>query len=350
VTGALLLAAVVAVGGEGVPDDVVARSRDVVARMLGDPAETVHLEVHAKRDAMLAAVRELDPSAVAEAGYFHRKTRTIFVHLAPRADEELYRDGLPGALLAALAHEAAHARDALAGPRETRPAWQVEGEANRTAVAWLADHGGRGAGALALLLASNVRRAREAGLFLPSDRFERIRPERLDEPARATWYAQAYARAAPDVAATAPAWVLWRGSAEPSPDQRAFRLIAEPGRTALLVRTEPDGPLDLDVTPLALGTGRIEIVFGFRSADDHAKAVLTREGGVRAAWCEGGRWTRDPEHRAPPLPAGRTVRVELRDGVLRVDGRVVLHVLEPPGRCGIGVFDAAADFRLRRRP
>ena len=89
--------------------------------------------------------------------------------------------------------------------------------------------------------------------------------------------------------------------------------------------------------------GRIELLFAFRSEDDHGKVVFPDGGGVRAAWGSGGEWTWDPLHDAPALAPG--TRVSLRDGAVSVDGRVVLHVLPPEGKVGVGIFDGLAEFR-----
>ena len=58
--------------------------------------------------------------------------------MAPRADAVLWRDGLTGALLGALAHEAQHVRGRRSVPGYgTLPLWQREGEADRDADALL---------------------------------------------------------------------------------------------------------------------------------------------------------------------------------------------------------------------
>ncbi|MGH7162525.1 MAG: hypothetical protein ACREID_03495, partial [Planctomycetota bacterium] len=164
-------------------------------------------------------------------------------------------------------------------------------------------------------------------------------PARLDAGQRAVWYAAAWRAAGGDAAP--PAWVVYRGHADPRPE--GFRLVTEPGGEALLVARE-DAALDFDVTPLDVGGGEIRLVYGFRGDRDFFVVSLFRGGGVRLSRVADGRWEHEPTHPAPPLAPDAACRVALRDGVVRVGDAAVLHVRPAEGRAGIGLHDAAADF------
>jgi hypothetical protein len=345
----LLLAGVVTVsGGDGVPEEVAERARMVVACAMEGVEAAVRLEIYRTREEMENAVRKVTPNASAHefTAFYHFDRRTLFAYMAPRPDAALFKDRLPGALVGALVHEAQHARGDLTHSCYRRRTWQrIEGEADRDAVRHLRTVELPGAGAWELLWESRVERAREAGLFLDEEKFRSADPGKLSGPQRATWYAQAYALARGERTSPPLPWVVWDGTAELQKD--GYRVIAKEGETAILVRRRK-GPLDVTVTPLAVGRGRIELLFDFESEADHAKVVFSRDGGVRAMWCRGGQWRSDTKHPAPPLPPGRSVRLSLSDGVVRMDGKVVLHVQEGKGRKGVGVFDGALDFEPTR--
>lgn len=324
----LCFAVVAAEAGEGVPQAVLEEARAVVAGVLDGTEGEVTLRLLRTATEMEEAVRSVEPKAPPDfAAYYHARTRTVFAFLAPRPDPPR----LSGLLRGALVHEAQHARAHLRGG-EDGPRWRAEGEADRDTVRHLAATDRT----WELQLESRVRRARAQGLFAADELFRRIEPRLLAPGPRATWYAQAYALARGGADPELP-WVLWTGSAEPF--EGGYRLVSEPGRAALLVR-EAEGPLEVLVTPAA---GRVEILFGFRSEEEHAKVVFPPRGGVRAVWGSGGEWTEDPIHPAPPLAAG--TRIALRGGTVTVDGRVVLHVLVPEGKMGVGILDGLAEFR-----
>jgi len=345
----LLLAGVVTVsGGDGVPREVAEQARMVVARAMTGVEAGVRLEIYRTREEMERAVRRVAPNAPAHefTAFYHLDRRTLFAYMAPRPDAALFEDRLPGILVGALVHEVQHARGDFTHTCYRRRVWyRLEGEADRDAVRYLKTVGLPGAGAWELLWESRVERAREAGLFLDDAKFKGTDPAKLTGPQRATWYAQAYALARGERNDPPLPWALWDGTAEPL--KSGYRVIAREGESAILVRRRK-GPLDITVTPLEVGRGRIELLFDFESETDHAKVVFSREGGVRAMWCRGGRWRSDAKYPAPPRPPGKSVRLSLSHGVVRMDGRVVLHVQEGEGRKGVGVFDGAADFAPTR--
>jgi hypothetical protein len=342
----LLLAASFAVGQPAteVPAEVHARARALIDRALAGVEGRVELRLFRTRAEMVAAVRAVTRHVSDElTAFYHFRSRTIFAWMAPRPDAALFRDRLPGALVGALTHEAMHARGHLGAPcyDRWRP-YRQEGRADADAVKFLRGSKLEGAGAWELLLRSRVARGKH--LFLPVSEFRALDPSRLSTAQKATWYAQAFTEAS-EGEITSPAWVVWDGSAEPLAGGR-YRLIAAERGRGLLIRSAP-GPVDVEVTLLDVGEGSIELIFGFRSADDHARIVFRREGGVRAVWREGVRWRKDPLFPAPPLAPGKKTRLSLRRGVVRVDGEVVLYVQERPGKCGVGVLDAAAEFSVK---
>jgi hypothetical protein len=345
----LLLAGVVTISeGDGVPGEVAERARKVVERAMEGVHAEVRLELYRTRREMETAVRKVTPTAPTRefTAFYHFDRRTLFAYMAPRPDAALFKDRLPGILLGALVHEVQHARGDLTHDCYQRRTWhRIEGEADRDAVRYLRTVGLPGAGAWELLWESRVERAREAGLFLDDAKFRSTDPTLLSGPQRATWYAQAYALARGERRSPPLPWVVWDGTAEPLGG--GYRVIAREGETAMLVR-RGKGPLDVTVTPLAVGRGRVELLFDFESGADHAKVVFSRDGGVRAMWCRGGQWQSDPERPAPSLLPGRSVRLSISDGVVRVNGSAVLHVQEGEGRKGVGVFDGAVDFKPTR--
>lgn len=333
----LLLVALLASGGDEAPPAVQARARAVVAEVLAgvEGADEVKVRVFRTRAAMEAAVRAVDSRAPADfVAWYHYRTRTLFVFMAPRPDDVLFRDRLPGLLLGALVHEAYHARGALTDRRyRRRPAWKVEGEADRDTVRFLRATKRPGAGAWEFLYHSRWRRLREMGI--ESTRSD-VAPGRLPPAQRAAWYTLAF-RAAFDGKLPELTWVLTDGTATPAAG--GYRLVSEPRRPASIVRWRGAGALSFDVVTLPVGKGQVDVYHG-----PH-KVSFIRRGGVRAMWRRPGddRWVRGPLHPAPPLRPGHRYRIELDDGYVRMDGETVMRVVQAAGRVGIGVWDGAAD-------
>ena len=355
----LLLATVVATGAAGVPDEVVERSHAVVAWVLEGVSGEVSLRIFRTKEEMEAAVREVDPRVGADfAAYYHYRTRTIFAYMAPRPDAALYQGRLPGLMVGALAHEAMHAKGALTDPKyRSRTPLEIEGQADRAVTRLLPDLVDEEPGALAweFLYESRALRLRQRGGF--TDRAKELGwdaadPSSLPPAARAAWYTYAWGAAwgwedrwGNSFGYGGPGgWILYEGSAEPDSRMRAFRLVGEPRAAARGVRFAKAEPLTVDVTPLDVGRGQIDLLFAFESRADYAKVAFLRRGGVRAMWKRDGTWRKDPLAPAPPLPPGRTARLSLHDGVVSVNGAPVLYLQQPEGRVGIGVWDGAADF------
>jgi len=299
-----------------------AEARAVLQGVLEGAAGEVTLRLFETRAEMERAVRRADRHAPIDfVALYHYGSRTIFACDGPL-------------LLGAIAHEAQHAKGALADAAyRRRPYWRIEGEADRDAVLFLRGKPWPGAGAWEFWLESRVARARDGGLFASDDLFRRARPNGLPPDQRATWYAQAYrtARGGEDPALD---WVLHEGVAWPQPD--GFRLVPEPRGAVILVRRSP-GSLRLRVE------GRLSILFDFVDSDNHGEIEFLRGGGVRAAWNVGGVRAREATH-----PAPRDARLlEFDRGTLRADGTVVLHVQTRGGRVGVAARGAAAGLSLR---
>jgi hypothetical protein len=337
----LLLAALLAAANVEAPAAVQERARAVVAEVLAgvEGAEAVQVKVFRTRAAMEAAVRAVDRKAPADfVAWYHYGTRTMFAYMAPRPDDALFEGRLPGLLLGALVHEAQHARGALTDPRyRRRPDWETEGEADRDTVRFLRASSRPGAGAWAFLYASRWQRLRAMGI----DAARRdVAPGRLPPPQRAAWYTLAFHDALGEDLPELD-WVLMDGTAAPGGD--GYRIVSEPRRPAHIVRWRGAGPLSFDVVTLPVGKGQVDVHHG-----PH-KVSFIRRGGVRAMWRRPGddRWARGPLHPAPPLRPGRRYRIALDDGYVRLDGGIVLRVVQAEGRVGIGVWDGAADVTPR---
>lgn len=295
--------------GDGVPGEVAARAEALVRRELEGVAGEVTLSLHRTEAEMAAAVRKAEPAAPEGfAAFYSYRARTIFAWMAPRPDEHLFRDGLPGILAGALVHEAQHARGALTDPKYAlQPAWRIEGmadlAASRVSPAWN------------WLLESRAFRASAAGLFAPWEKFDSMGTDGLDAAQRATWHAQAWLRAQSRREAPRPPWILHDGTGEPVGG--GFRLVAPAGGEALAVARDADA-LDARV---CVESGGVEMVFGF---PDRIGSIRFEDGRVRLAGERG--------HPAPPLRPG--VRLSLRRGAVRVGDEIVLHVRPRPGRVG----------------
>ena len=346
----LLLGISITAAGHDVPDDVVNRSRIVLERSLAGVDAEIRLEMFRTREAMDRAVRKVDPRAPsAFAAYYHYKSKTVYAYMAPRPEPALFRDRLPGILVGALVHEAQHVRGALtvSGYRG-RPLWKIEGEADRDAVAQLKGplRGLPGAGAWELMLRDRWSRGR--GLFVSSDAFERIDPKALDPSQRATWYTQAWFHASGDPPRDVHDILRTRGFVDPI--SRGWRIVSEPRRSAFVLLTG-SSVSDIDVKPLAVGRGQIDLIFDV-AGDDYSKVSFLRRGGVRVLHRRNGRWSKEALHSAPPMVAGRVRNLSLSGGVLRIDGRVVLYLqAKTASILGFGVHDGAADlFRPRPAP
>ena len=340
----LLLGISITAAGHDVPVEVLRRAHNVLERSLFGVDGEIRLEMFRTREAMDRAVRKVDTRAPsAFAAYYHYKSKTVYAYMAPRAEPALFLDRLPGILVGALVHEAQHVRGALtvSGYRG-RPLWKIEGEADRDAVAQLEGplRDLPGAGAWALMLQDRLARGRR--LFVSRDAFERIDPKTLGPSQRATWYTQAWFHASGDPQPGVRDVLRIRGFVDPDP--RGWRVVSGPGRSAFVLLAR-SSVWSLDVTPLAIGRGQIDLIFDV-AGDDHSKISLLRRGGVRVLHRRDGRWSKETLHAAPPMVAGGVHNISLSGGAFKVDGRVVLYLQSTRAVIvGFGVLDGAADFR-----
>lgn len=308
-----LLAALVSAD---VPREVVARAEALLRRELEGVAGEVRLSMHRTAAEMEAAARAAEPDAPSGfLAYYSYRARTVFAWMAPRPDEALFRDGLPGILVGALVHEARHARGALTDRDYLlRPEWRIEGEADAAAA--------RASPAWRWLLESRAFRASRAGLFLPRELFLESGTRGLAPAQRSTWYAQAWLLAEGLPEAPAPDWILLDGTGEPR--DGGFRLF-----DAVAVARE-ETTIDARVT---LHAGALELVYG-QEGEGPFRRILLGGGRVRL---EGER-----AHPCPPLRPG--TRVSFDGGCVRVEGAPALFVRRRPGRIGWRVSGGYADF------
>ncbi|MFQ5844747.1 MAG: hypothetical protein ACE5JG_07135, partial [Planctomycetota bacterium] len=133
----LLAVAVAVVPGEGVPESVARRAGAVLERALHGVEGSIELHLFRTASEMERAAGR--GRAAGFAAWYDPGRRRVLAWMAPRPEEALWRDGLTGALLGALVHEAEHVRGGLSVPGYgRRPLWRREGEADRDAAALLA--------------------------------------------------------------------------------------------------------------------------------------------------------------------------------------------------------------------
>ncbi len=287
-----LWATVAATGGPGVPPPVVAGAKALVRDVLVDVKGDVSLRLFRTAQEMHAAVARVDVRRRSDFGaYYHYRSRTLFAYMTPRPEATLWRDGLTGALAGALAHEAQHARGALSNPSYgQRPSWRIEGEADRDAVLFLARQKRPAWGAWEWLLQSRVHRGERAKLFVDADVFRKLRLDSVRGAARTTFYAQAYRDAGGRLAPLD--WIVVDGIAEPQ--EHGFRVIAEEGRGAIVLRVADTTRMRLRIDVLPVGKRQVDFIYGYRSRTNYNKVAWYRGNRLRWMTRRGKKWRYGP--------------------------------------------------------